>query len=96
MGRERGGRATRFARRGTHATGSGGSPASWDSTTSPETRLRPRRPAPGALVPHEHRCKDRGAIRRSRVAEKTDLVTPLTPWVASFSIGPVPTRRKTP
>ena len=82
MGRESGGRAIRPARRGTHATGSGGSPASWDSTSRPPTR--PHRPAPGALVPHEHSCIDRVAIRRSRAAEKTDLVRPLTPWVASF------------
>jgi hypothetical protein len=33
MERERGGRATGPARRGTHATGNGGSPVFWDSTT---------------------------------------------------------------
>ena len=63
MGRERGGRATRSARRGTHNNGSGGSPAFWDSRTRPGTRPRPddrRRP----LQPHEHSSKDHGASRR--------------------------------
>ena len=83
MGRESGGRAIRPARRITHATDSGGSPASWDSTSRPPTR--PRRPAPAALMPHEQTCKDRGAIRREAgPRKKTDLVRPLSPWVASF------------
>ena len=63
MGRERGGRATGPARRGTHATGSGGSPASWDSTTGPGTRPRPRRPAPGVPRPREHDVNDQGVSR---------------------------------
>ena len=45
MGRERGGHATGPARRGTHATDSGGSPGSWGSTTGPVSRPRPRRQA---------------------------------------------------
>ena len=63
MGRERGGHATGPARRGTHATGSGGSPASWGSTTGPGTRPRPRRPAPGAPRPREHDVNDHGVGR---------------------------------
>ncbi len=39
----------------------------------------------GALMPHEQTCKDRGAIRREAgPRKKTDLVRPLSPWVASF------------
>ena len=60
MRRERGEHATGPARRGTHATGSGGSPASWDSTTGPETRPRRRRPAPVALRPREHDAQRSG------------------------------------
>ena len=82
MGRESGGRATRPARRVTHATGSGGSPASWDSTSRPPDAAPPA--GAGALMPHEQTCKDRANPARSRAAEKTDLVRPLTPWVASF------------
>jgi hypothetical protein len=63
MERERGGRATGPARRGTHATGSGDSPVSWDSTTGPETRPRPRQSAPGVPRPREHDFNDQGASR---------------------------------
>jgi hypothetical protein len=62
-GRERGGHAIRPARRGTPATGSGGSPASWCSTTGQGTRPRPRRPAPGGPPPPEHDGRDRGVGR---------------------------------
>jgi hypothetical protein len=58
MGRERVGHATGHARRGTHATGSGGSPASWASTTGPGTPPRLRRPAPVAPRPREHDVND--------------------------------------
>jgi Bacterial regulatory protein, Fis family len=63
MERERGGRATGPARRGTHATGSGASPVSWDSTTGRETRPRPRRPAAGVPRPREHDVNEQGASR---------------------------------
>ncbi len=46
MGREIGGHETRLARRGTHATASGDSPAFWDSTRGLFTLPRPRRLAP--------------------------------------------------
>jgi hypothetical protein len=61
--RDRGGREAGPARRGTHATGNGGSPASWDSTTGPATRPRPRRPAPGAPRPRERCVNDQGVSR---------------------------------
>src|SRR4051812_23999018 len=60
----RGEHATRPAGCGTHATGSGGSPASSDSATKPGTRPRRRRPLPGAPPPHEHDRQDHGASRR--------------------------------
>ncbi len=83
MGREQDGRATRFARRGTHANGSGGSPASWVSRRSSGTRPRPRRPAPGAPRLRERDGNDHGA---GRAVEETDLAGPLSPGakLASF------------
>jgi hypothetical protein len=64
MRRERGGHATGPVRRGTHATGSGGSPGSWGSTTGPGTRPHPLRPAPGAPRPRERDVNDQGVSRR--------------------------------
>src|SRR4051812_22933546 len=73
MGRERGGRVTGHARRGTHATGSGGSPASRDSTTRPGPRLgprpgRPQRPPPGThnTNPRHERIAMFGIIMTTR------------------------------
>jgi len=77
MGRERGGGVTRPARRGTRATASGGSPASWDSTTGPRPGLAPR-PAPGVPQPHEHTCKDHGAPHGFRKLNNLDFPAP--PW----------------
>ena len=70
MGRERDGRATRFARRGTHANGSGGLPASWVSRRNPGTPPHPRRPTPGAPRPRERDGNDHGA---GRAADESDL-----------------------
>ena len=50
--------ATGPVRRGTQATGSGGSPVSWDSNLSPEPRPRPRWLAPSAPRPREHELND--------------------------------------
>ena len=68
MGREHGGHATRPARRGTHDNGSGVSPAFWDSTIRPGTRLRrrPRWSAAGGPRPHDpekpsHPCSSTSA-----------------------------------
>jgi hypothetical protein len=105
MGRERGGHATRPARHGTHATGSGGSPASWDSTTGPGTGPRPRRPAPGTPQPHEHDCNDHGVsrrvagpghARRRRAPPRARGRTPHTDRRWQPSVATHPPRRLTP
>ena len=70
MRRGHGEHATRPAGRGTHATGSGGSPASSDSATKPGTRPRRRRPLPGAPPPHEHDRQDR-LLSQPHVNEQT-------------------------
>jgi hypothetical protein len=70
---ERGGRAAGTARRGTHATGSGGSAVFWCSKTAP----RPRRPAPGTLRPREHDVNDEGVSRLDAGPGTHDVEGPL-------------------
>jgi hypothetical protein len=88
MGRERDGRATRFARRGTYANGSGGLPASWVSRRNPVTPPHPRRPTPGAPRPRERDGNDHGA---GRAADESDL--PLSPGGPRRRDPPVPQPR---
>jgi hypothetical protein len=94
MGRERDGRATRFARRGTHANGSGGLPASWVSRRNPGTPPHPRRPTPGAPWPRERDGNDHGA---GRAADESDL-PPLAGGLSSSgsSCSPAPARGRPP